>query len=567
MATMGRLARSLATLLESEHETGERFVDLCISLRVADVVEEGGKKRWDTATETELIRVGGRWDRARKRWDGHARKARVIRVHRGQERAARWLADWFRRRASGDWSGFRRVWSALFLGGRRGGKSHLACVALVMFCVLQPRARVWAVSPTQEETDELEQAIRDLLPRRWYRFRGSGAGKVVTFKLPHGGRIQCLSGHKPRALKRGRVDFCLYNEGQNMARAGYVQLRGAVADRGGLVLIAANPPDSAIGRWIEEHYERAQAGKIACEVFDFDPSKNPWIEYAVLESLRDEVDELTFRREVLGHFVPIGDVVFHAWLDSETWRDPTADLVDVTVDFTRRHLGRAFGYIVGADFQKTPHMAAAVIKAFADPALPEAEPTLWIVDEVVVENADEDDLVDALEAQRRWTPQGRIEEGYRGWALPDDDDPEQPVHCCVIADASGWFQDGAHTKGRTSDQALRARRWTWLYKPQADSDRNPDVVERCKVTNARLKSAAGRRRLFVARHCLRVAEAMRRWENRNGVPYRRSDYAHVCDATTYPVYRFFGRPKVRNVKFGDYRGVRRITRREQFRGT
>ncbi len=258
------LERSVETLLEAEHSDNRRHVDVAASLRLCDVdQDDSGRARWRTETDEELIEIGGRWDRREKRWSGEASRVRVIRVHRGQEQAGRWLAEWFARAAQGPKGkhrevpmkhapslAFRRVWSLLLLGGRRGGKSHLSCVALVMFAVLTPRARVWAISPTQEETDELEQALRGLMPRRWYRFHGGGAGKPLQFRLANGARIMCLSGHKPRSLKRGRVDFALYNEAQNMYRAGWIQLRGAIADTGGLIVLAANPPDAEIGRWI-----------------------------------------------------------------------------------------------------------------------------------------------------------------------------------------------------------------------------------------------------------------------------------------------------------------------------
>jgi hypothetical protein len=558
MPAMGRQQLSTAILLEHEEQAESRFVNCAVSLRLADVEElPDGTKRWKEGTDEELIRVGGRWDRSRKRWAGRETKVIILRVHRGQELAARWLARWFRCRITGRWADFRRVWSVLFLGGRRGGKSHLSCVALVLYAAAFPGSLVWAVSPTQEETDELEQAIRSMLPRNWYSYRGGGAGKSVSFRLMHGARLLMLSGHKPRALKRGRVDFAVYNEAQNQHRAGYVQLRGACADRGGLVILAANPPDSPIGRWVEEHYEQTKAGKIESEVFDLLYKDNPWVDHRALESLKEEVDERTYNREVLGLIQPIGDVVFHAWSDKESWRDPDPGWVDITVEVSRRELGGGgFGYVVLMDFQLTPAMCAVVMKVFRDPEFPDDE-IAAIVDEVAVEDADEDDLLDALETKGRWTPAGRLaDDCYRGWKLPED---KAPVHCAVVMDASAWWQDGAHTKGKTSDKVLRRRRWVHLHKPQKDSDRNPDIIERCKSTNGRLKSQSGRRRLRVARHCDKTARAMKLWENRNGVPYRRSIYAHLCDCVSYGVYRFWGRPLERKAKAG-YEGDQRLNR-------
>ena len=446
--------------------------------------------------------------------------------------------------SAGEVEHFRRVWSALLIGGRRSGKSYLSVATLAVFAAFCPRAIVWAVSPTRETGEELDQALQDAMPRAWYKRREGTGSTVTTYTLGNGAKIFLRSGAKAPALKQGRVDLVLLNEAQLFERRSFTQVRGAISDRAGLVLLTANPPDAAKGRWVEELFEGATSEELDAIAFELDPRDNPFVEYEVLESMRKEVDAKTFEREVLGKFAPIGDVVFYAWSDRESWRDPPAHLVDITAEVTRRELGRAVGYVVGMDFQRSPHMVAVVLKVFRDPERP-SEELVWVVDEVIAEEADEYHLIDALEALGRWTPAGRLaDDGYRGWTDPGDD-KANPVQCAVVADASGWFQDGAHTKGRTSDQALRARKWTALYKPQKDSDRNPDIVERCKVGNARLKAADGVRRFFVARHCKRTAEGLRRWEIKNGVAYRKSDFAHICDAATYPLYRLYGRPPLR----------------------
>lgn len=595
--------RYVGILLEHERGTGDRFVDLCVSLRVCDVearqvleldasgierwrpaaagevvadparerwvrVEDGeavdGDKRWKPGGDEELIRLGGCWDTSKKRWAGAAKTGRIIRVHRGQEAAARWLAQWFRGKLTGRWGTFRKVYSALFNGGRRSGKSHLAVVALLLYAVAFPGATTWGISPTQEETDELVEALRSMVPVEWYRWRGAGAGKVSSATLHNGARIMFLSGHKARTLKRGRADLVLYNEAQNQTEKGFVQLCGAVADRGGLVIGACNPPDEPIGRWVERLYNKAVAHEADTAVFDFRPSANPWIHFPALKSIGKIVDEKTYAREVEGQFTPIGDVVFFAWTD-HNWVDPGADLIDVTAKVTRERLGRAFGYVVGMDFQKSPHMAARVFKFFVDPADPEQVVMPWLVDEVTPEDADEDDLLDALEARGRWTPQGRLDDdGYRGWT-EDADSPASPVHCAVVMDASAWWQDGEHSKGKSSDKKLRARRWTFLYRPQVDEKnvekkRNPDVVERVKLGNGMLKAHAGRRRFFVARHCSTSADELRRYENRNGIPYSRSPFSHGCDAATYVLFRFWGLPKAPKKRAPTYDRVRTSTR-------
>lgn len=577
-------AISILTELETENANNERFVDLCVSLRLCDV--DPITKKWRLETQEELLRLGGCWDRRKKRW-ARKRKPRqlcVIRVHRGQEESARELAAWFSRRKVGghksgsQWAGWWRYWTLLLVGGRRGGKTHLAVVALVMFAIMEPGCRLFAVSPTLERGDELELALRTLLPRAWYTYRGGGSGKPSQFKLPHGSRVLCLSGHKGGSLKAGRVDLAVYNEGQHLSKQGWLQLRGAIADKGGMVIVCANPPDQPIGRWIEDIYERslAKPPKAKVKAFQIVASSNPFVEQEALADIEiDADDEVTYRREVLGEFVPIGDVVFHAYSDLENRRDPPKDFLDITARITQQHFNRPAAYIVGMDFQLTPHICAVVLKVFTDPADPAQTPLLWAVDEAVVEKGDENDLLDRLEGMPRWRP-GRVLaefgdsvelDGYRGW-IEDGDTKEAPGHCVVVMDASGFTQDAKHEhhKGRTSERYLAARDWKYLERPQSDSLANPDVLERMKTGNALLKSRVGRpRRFFVAEHCIHLRNALRRYELVNGFPKRRSDWAHITDAWTYPAYRLFGRPKVKRPPPA-YEGDKRLSRGREMRG-
>lgn len=572
MATTRRFAALLAEQLGNG--AGEQVVELALSLRITPVVREKGRRRWDATRDEEILRVGGRWDRVERRWVGDAAQVAVIRVPPGgaQERAARWLARWFRAHVSGDWSEFhkrnaagemvrddngeplRNVWSALFLGGRRSGKSWLAVAALALYLVAYPGSIVWAVSPTQTETAELEKALRQMIPADWYTYRGAGTGKVSTFTFLHGGELLMLSGFKAEGLRRGRVDLVLYNEGQNQSHAGYVQVRAPIADTGGLVIIAANPPSKPIGRWVDEHKEGIEKGAIDGVLFEFNPEDNPWVEMAALHAMAAEVDEVTYDRDILGLSRPIGDVVFHAWQDKYSKRAVPLGLVDVTEEVTRKHLGRAFPFVVGMDFQADPAMVAAVLKFFRDPIDPTEDLLTWVVGEVVVPDSNEEELVDALEASDRWEIDGTYKAGagYR------------PEECGVVMDASGWFQDGEHSKGRKSDLRLKARGWRWLYKPQKGSDKNPDILERVKIGNARLKTKDQRRHMWVTPECTHVARALKFWERKEGIPWRRSPYAHLCDAVTYPLYRVFGRPK-ETKEPPSYQGAGRFTRGDQMR--
>lgn len=462
-----------------------------------------------------------------------------MRIHPGQVEAARWFADWAEAYVGGARPANEPepIWSILFSGGRRGGKTDLAVKIGCIFAVMVPRSRVWMVSPSIPESEELELTLRDILPREWFSYLGA---PWMKFTLRNGSTIHLRSAHAPENLKRGRCDLAILNEGQKMAQRAYTNVRGATADTGGLTIVAANPPEDPIGQWVADFAEEVEAKRRAGRLFLFDPRQNPHIEISSLEALKHEVDERTYRQEVLGEFLVRTDVVFHSWSPRFNVL-PTPELGDVTEEFTKKHLGRAFPFIVGMDFQLHPHMAAVVMKAFADPDDPKGDPLLWYTDYVLVEQGNEDDLVDALQAK-----------GYRGETSG------------VIADASGKWQSAERLEGRGSFAMLEKRGWRYLNVPDAAAKRNPHISERCAVTNARMKSADGKRHLFSDPRNLDLNRALKLWENRNGVPYRRSEFAHLCDAASYPLWRFYPR-KVAQGRF-EYTAVERGDRRTDFEG-
>lgn len=552
----------------SHSRSARRYVDLRIKVIVADVdVGDDGQKRWKPGTDEVLETVGGRWDRKKKRWSTIAPercKVLELRFHRGQEDAIRWLVDWLQRYATNNWKGTTRAWSALLIGGRRSGKTHVCCALMIIFGVLYPRARLWALSPTLETGDELDQNFKAMLPKGWYERQEAKTGRSTTYVFANGTRLLLKSAIKPQRLKAGRVDIALLNEAQELSEKAFGKLRAAIADRGGIVLIAANPPEEKVGKWVERLYVRAKKGEVAAVVFQLDPRRNPWIVFEALAAMAGETDDKTFERDVLGLFPPIGDVVFHAWDDFENWKDPPSNLIDITAELTARLLGRGAGDVVGQDFQKMPAMIGIVFRVYRDPDDPAGVPLLWVVDEAIADKADEDELLDLLESIPRYElgdaePAKRpARRGYRGW--PESGD-KTPSHAAVVMDASGFYQAGDHAKGRTSEMYLRRRRWAQLYRPQPNLEdgtpvlTNPLVMERMKLGNSLLKAHSGRRRLFVAKHCKRTAEAMREYENNKyGEADRRSKFAHIVDGVTYVAYRLCGRPKVADAK-GEYRSV------------
>jgi hypothetical protein len=561
---MAQKDRSLyESILNESYEAEDSLCEMLISLRIADFqIDLQGEAQLVPDTDEVLIEVGGTWDHDRMQWSNQdPEKYQVIRVPRGsdQEAPARELAKWLGLYAQGKngphWKRAmaRRYYQMLLLGGRRAGKSHIAVVALAMFCFLKPGSLCWAVSPTVDETDELISALKTIVPRSCAKLKPVGTTKAFSLHFANGSRLLMLSGHKPDGLKRGKTDLVLYNEAQKMSQKGLMQLRGAIGDSGGLIIITANPPDKEIGLYVEKLWDDAQAGKIACIAFKITAENNPFIVIESLHEMKSEMSDLEYRREIGGELGPIGDATFHEFRSANV-RSVPAGFIDITASFTATRLPRKCAYVAGMDFQKDPHMVAVIVKFFRDPNDADKLDYMWIVDEFLVDDSDEEQLVAAIENCEAWKAD-RSESSELGKDFYTGDTTD-PNHVGVVADASGWFQDGAHQKGRRSDKRLIAAGWRNLSKPQRDSDRNPEISERVKITNALLCNGLQQRRLFVEPHCVHTIKGLRTCPRKNGTMDRGSRYSHVCDGVSYVAYRFFGKPRKKSEISSEYISVK-----------
>lgn len=490
--------------VHAENESGgERYIDMRV-----DIVRK--------STEEILLSAGGRWDRREKAYAAEpAPTRRALRIHDGQLVAARWFASWFAARRLGDFlrtDEGKPIFSVCLVGGRRAGKSDLAMRIAVAYAAEVPRAIVWIIAPVERAAEELDRVLEELLPRSWYLHVG------MVYWLENGSEIHMKSSHDPEKLKEGRADLVVINEAQLHHRRTYTMVRPGIADRGGLVVIVANPPEHARGEWVEEHVEKARAGRMGSRVLVLDPLLNTELAAReALTSLADEFDERTLRRELGGEFgLPREGAVFYAF--SYPFNVENApEHHGITVPFLTQKLGYGSPTCHGMDFQKKPFQIATQLRFFEDPADPTGDPLVWIVDEHTIAEGDEDELVTLLEAS-----------GYSGADV-------------VIPDRSGDWQNAERTKGRSSFDMLKKRGWIHLFNPDGNTDKNPDRMERMAVGNSLLRSASGKRKLRIDPRCAHTIRSVRQWETRNGVPNARSEFAHAADSWTYPCHRLFPR--------------------------
>lgn len=536
MAAKPAPAETIIRRLAGGADRPGRFVDMRLDL----VNEDTGRL---------FVSGGGRWDRDANDGEGAyvegCELRCVVKLQPAQYPAVRWLARWIeahreRRAAPPAPPDFElleaaandneeldvdpgAVYSALFAGGRRAGKTHLGTLACLLYAVAFPGSRVWIVCPNEKSFEEVLLYLADLVPGGW--IDAELGAPWWRIDLANGSRIVLRSAHEPESLKQGRCDFALLNEGQRCKLKAFEVVRAAIADKGGCVLIAANPPDTGDEQWVAEYAAAVLARQRLAVYVEFNPLHNPHINRSALLAIAHEGDPRTFEIQVLGRFLGRADAVIYNWIRSENELAPPL-IGDVTRAYTKATEGRAYAQVVSCDIQRFPYICGTVWRFFGstDPGSVLA----WCVDEVVLPGGDEDAIAQEL-----------LDRGY----LPDE--------TMIVCDSSGQWQHSRRRSidspppewsGKGSFDIFRAAGFQYVFPVDRRMRKNPDVVERCRSFCARVANYYGVRRLFIdPRRCPMSCRAVRSWKTVNGKPHRTEEVAHIGDALTYFAWRFFPR--------------------------
>ena len=505
-----------------------------------------------------VMTAGGRWDTGTRSYVGAASWEVRVKLSPSQIEASRELFSWLRRHAEvrqrvakfaetfeeaevkvwGDEEPSRVV---IYYGGRRAGKSWLACLAVTLYALMVPGCRVVMLSPLQRDTAELQDALFSLLHSGWRTWH---EGRQ-EFRLVNGSRIELKTGRK-KQLKLGPTDLAVVNEAQEQEEQPCLDVRGNLADRGGLMICTANPPRRKLGQWVQKLVWAIRDGVVkSAQRFFLDWKLNPYTNHRALRALAEGMSELERRREIDGDMdLPVGDIVLSSFGQHNiieripvTWRRER----DVTAEVLERWFGvRGCTRVVGTDFDKIAGCS-------------------WITGRFYLrrDSSDIDDAIFVVDYGGRFKGKSEKDFGPTLAAMTDRAgrklfDLERTL---IVADNTGKNQSTERTARRGNRKSqledppswtrLRAAGWRHIVGPDPNMDCNPSRRDRFDCTRdvLRAKWGKGPRVLFVSETAGEVIESAWRCPmegSETGNPNRRSEYAHVLDCWSYICWRRWG---------------------------
>lgn len=468
-----------------------RFVSMALQLR-------------RKATGEDLLLVGGQFDRLSNRYTDEVVTPHVLTIEDSQLDFIRWWSLWLASFRDGT---PRDVSFVMCAGARRGGKSHATLLAQIAACIEVPGTIAWCVVDSFRSRDEVDRAIVENIPGTWYHRRQQ---PEFSYSFANGSVIRILSADNEDQLKAGRVDVVNLVDLQKLSPAALLNTLGGTIDKNGIVLASANPPRRARGQFVIDLKDKLEEKQLEGSLFfGFDASKNTAVDVGArkrFSAIADVVEPKLGDADADGTWQGIGDCAYSAFRRTDHVRVPTHDAVDITLEVTRRKFGKSAPFAGGLDAQAHPHNAVVIARVIRGL---DGRPNIYVTGEVIQQGT-ERELLDAIDNSEVWGPS----------------------NLALVLDASCFWQDAAHTRGRATADIFRAARYH-VVPPQAkrtekgEHGSNPNVEDRVSLVNTLLQQC----RLFVSPACPHLIAALKKCQQRLGKPI--GHWSHATDALGY----------------------------------
>ena len=368
----------------------------------------------------------------------------------------------------------------VLVSGRRFGKTYL-CITEMMKFATQVNKTIWYVAPTFKMAREIVWLkLKEMLSD--FNWIESINETNLSIKIKKTGSIISLKGCENYDSLRGvGIDFLILDEFADIDEKAWTEvLRASVADTQGDVLMCGSP--KGFGNWSYRMYEKGKRDN-EWDSFQFTTLEGGIVPPEEIEQAKQDIDIRTFRQEFEGTFENYAGAVYYNF-------HAVDNVKEKRIDWSKP-------LHIGLDFNVDP-MSACVAQLEKD--------IIHFVDEIVIYSSNTDEMVQ--EIRDRYGSKQRI------FVYPDPACRQRKTSAGGRTDLTILQNAGFNVKCKIKHSPVR---------------------DRINAVNSRLKSADGKRYIFISPSCKIMIKGLQRqiYKENTNIPDKEEGFDHMNDSIGY----------------------------------
>jgi phage terminase large subunit len=368
----------------------------------------------------------------------------------------------------------------VLVSGRRFGKTYL-CITEMMKYASRVKQNIWYVAPTFKMAREIAWTkLKDMLHQFNWIENVNESNLQITIKKT-GSKISLKGCENYDALRGVGIDFLILDEFADIDEKAWTEvLRASIADTQGDVLMCGSP--KGYGNWSYRMYLKGKEEE-EWDSFQFTTLQGGMVPKEELEQAKQDVDIRTYRQEFEGTFENYAGAVYYNF-------HPVDNVRQNNIDWSKP-------LHIGLDFNVDP-MSASVAQIEKD--------TIHFKDEIVIYSSNTDEMVE--EIRNRYGSKQKI------FCYPDPACRQRKTSAGGRTDLTILQNAGFNVKCKIKHSPIR---------------------DRINAVNSRLKSATGKRHIFVNPSCKIIIRGLQRqiYKENTNIPDKEEGFDHMNDSIGY----------------------------------
>ena len=368
----------------------------------------------------------------------------------------------------------------VLISGRRFGKTYL-CITEMMKYATQVNKTIWYVAPTFKMAREIVWSkLKQMLSE--FNWIDNINESNLQIRVKKTGSTISLKGCENYDYLRGvGIDFLILDEFADIDEKAWTEvLRASISDTVGDVLMCGSP--KGYGNWSYRMYEKGKQ-EPEWESFQFTTLQGGMVSKEEIEQAKQDIDIRTFRQEFEGTFENYAGAVYYNF-----------HAVDNVV---KREIDWKKPLHIGLDFNVDP-MSACVAQIEKD--------CIYFIDEIIIYSSNTDEM--CQEIRDRYGSKPKI------FIYPDPACRQRKTSAGGRTDLSILQNAGFNVKCKVKHSPIR---------------------DRVNAVNSRLKSATGKRHIFISPSCKTMIKGLQRqiYKENTNIPDKEEGYDHMNDSIGY----------------------------------